>query len=160
MDTALQCLAQVQDLRVAGQDLGKHNENVPDVGVISCLQTVDRSLEGAEMENDCLQRHSGHINLSSRQNKKDQRRAHFSQHVVPLVHHMPEVLIIQLICFVPSIKTCGSEDGQEARVIDTLLGPHNKKSQFSACVILNQRRPQINQSHGLNRRLKEMDTFS
>lgn len=34
---------------------------------------------------------------------------------------MPEVLIIQLVCFVPTIKACGSEDGQEAGVIDTLL---------------------------------------
>lgn len=47
--------------------------------------------------------------------------AYFSQHVVPFVHHMPEVLIIQLICFVPAIEACGSEDGQESWVIDALL---------------------------------------
>lgn len=41
MDTALQRLAQVQDLRVAGQDLGKHNKNIPDMGVISRLQAVN-----------------------------------------------------------------------------------------------------------------------
>lgn len=64
---------------------------------------------------------------------------------------MPEVLIIQLICFVPSIETCGSEDGQEARVIDTLLGPHNKKSHSRS--ILSQKMRQINQSDGLRERL-------
>lgn len=48
MDTALQCLAQVQDLGVAGQDLGKHNQNIPDVSVISGLQAVNWSLYGAD----------------------------------------------------------------------------------------------------------------
>lgn len=41
MDTALQCLAQVQDLGVAGKDLGEHDENIADVGVISRLQAVN-----------------------------------------------------------------------------------------------------------------------
>lgn len=50
MDTALQRLAQVQDLGVAGQDLSKHDENIPDVGVISRLQAVNWSLDVAETE--------------------------------------------------------------------------------------------------------------
>lgn len=50
MDAALQRLAQVQDLGVAGQDLGEHDENIPDVGVISGFQAVNRSLGGAQME--------------------------------------------------------------------------------------------------------------
>lgn len=41
MDTALQRLAQVQDLGIAGQDLGKHDEDIPNVGVISSLQAVN-----------------------------------------------------------------------------------------------------------------------
>lgn len=44
MDTALQCLAEVQNLWVAGQDLGENYQNVPDVGVISGLQAVNGSL--------------------------------------------------------------------------------------------------------------------
>lgn len=41
MDAALQRLAQVQDLGVAGQDLGEHDEDVADVGVVARLQAVD-----------------------------------------------------------------------------------------------------------------------
>lgn len=58
MDTALQRLAQVQDLGVAGQDLGEHDKNIPDVGVISCLQTVNRSLDRAEFEDMIRQLHN------------------------------------------------------------------------------------------------------
>ncbi len=50
MDAALQRLAQVQDLGIAGQDLGKHDENIPDVCVISRLQAVNWGLDGAGKE--------------------------------------------------------------------------------------------------------------
>ena len=46
VDATLQRLAQVQHLGVAGQDLGEHDENVPDVGVLARLQAVDRGLGG------------------------------------------------------------------------------------------------------------------
>lgn len=49
MNATLQCLAQVQNLGVEGQNLCKHDEDVADVGVISSLQAVNRSLE-AEMQ--------------------------------------------------------------------------------------------------------------
>ena len=54
MDTALQRLAQVKDLGVAGKDLSKHDENIPDVGVISRLQAVNGGLNVAETENMSL----------------------------------------------------------------------------------------------------------
>lgn len=40
---------------------------------------------------------------------------------MPFVDNMPEILIVQLICFVPSVKTTGSENSQEPRVIATFL---------------------------------------
>lgn len=40
---------------------------------------------------------------------------------MPLVHDVSEVLIIELICFVAAVETCGPEDGQEAGVVDALL---------------------------------------
>lgn len=43
-DAALQRLAQVQHLGVAGQDLCEHDEDVPDVGVLPRLQAVHRRL--------------------------------------------------------------------------------------------------------------------
>lgn len=48
-------------------------------------------------------------------------RSYFSQHVVPLVHNVSKVLVVQLICFVAAVEARGPEDGQEARVIDALL---------------------------------------
>lgn len=48
-------------------------------------------------------------------------RSYFSQHVVPLVHDVSEVLVVQLICFVAAVEARGSEDGQEAGVVDALL---------------------------------------
>lgn len=47
--------------------------------------------------------------------------SHFSQHVVPLVHDVSEVLVVKLIRFVAAIEACGPEDGQEAGVVDALL---------------------------------------
>ncbi len=41
MNAALQSLAQVQHLGVPGQDLGEHDQDVADVGVLACLQTVN-----------------------------------------------------------------------------------------------------------------------
>ena len=41
VDTALECLAQVQHFGVAGQDFGQHDQDVPDVGVFPRLQAVD-----------------------------------------------------------------------------------------------------------------------
>lgn len=58
MDTALQRLAQVQDLGVAGKDLGKNDENIPDVGVISRLQAVNWSLDGAETEDMIIDKYT------------------------------------------------------------------------------------------------------
>lgn len=45
---------------------------------------------------------------------------------MPFVHHVSEVLIVQLISFVSSIEARCSEDGQEAGVIDTLLPPQKE----------------------------------
>lgn len=45
----------------------------------------------------------------------------FSQLVMPFVDNVPEILIVQLICFVPSVETTGSENSQEPRVITTFL---------------------------------------
>lgn len=71
MDTALQRLAQVQDLGVAGKDLGKHDENIPDVGVISRLQAVNWSLDGAETEDMITDRYKKfQFNFKKRFDKK------------------------------------------------------------------------------------------
>lgn len=45
----------------------------------------------------------------------------FSQFVMPFVDNMPKILIVQLIRFVPAIKTTGSENSQEPWIIATLL---------------------------------------
>lgn len=73
MDTALQCLAQVQDLGVAGQDLGQHNENIPDVGVISCLQAVNWCLDGAKMEDIIFNKYTPSTELWLPSNKKNNK---------------------------------------------------------------------------------------
>ena len=46
---------------------------------------------------------------------------HLGEHVVPLVDHVSEVLVVQLVGLVPSVEASGSEDGQEARVVGALL---------------------------------------
>ncbi len=51
----------------------------------------------------------------------EEHNTNFSQLVMPFVDNMPEILIVQLICFVPSIETTGSENSQETRIIATFL---------------------------------------
>lgn len=45
MHPTLQRLAQVQHLGVEGDDLGQHDQDVADVGVLARLQAVHRGLE-------------------------------------------------------------------------------------------------------------------
>ena len=40
---------------------------------------------------------------------------------MPLVDHVSEVLVVQLVGLVPSVEASGSEDGQEAGVVGALL---------------------------------------
>ena len=40
---------------------------------------------------------------------------------MPLVDHVSEVLVVQLVCLVPSVEARGPEDGQEAGVVGALL---------------------------------------
>lgn len=49
---------------------------------------------------------------------------------MPLVHHMPEVLVVELVGFVASVEAGGSEDGEEAWVVDALL--RRKRTEFSS----------------------------
>ncbi len=51
----------------------------------------------------------------------EEQSTNFSQLVMPFVDNMPEILIVQLICFVPSVETTGSENSQEPRIIATFL---------------------------------------
>lgn len=51
----------------------------------------------------------------------EKRNTNFSQLVMPFVDNMPEILIVQLIRFVPSVETTGSENSQEPWVIATFL---------------------------------------
>lgn len=37
------------------------------------------------------------------------------------MNNMSEILIVQLICFIPSVESTGSENSQEAWIIATLL---------------------------------------
>lgn len=64
--------------------------------------------------------------------QKNHKLAHFCQHVMPFVHHMPEVLIIELISFVAPVEARGSEDGQESRVIAAFLRSHNNENKISS----------------------------
>lgn len=57
----------------------------------------------------------------------EELNTNFSQLVMPFVDNMTEILIVQLICFVPSVETTGSENSQEPRVIATLLEQETKK---------------------------------
>lgn len=45
---------------------------------------------------------------------------------MPFVHNMPEILIVQLVCFISSVKSTGSENSQEAWIIATLLVKKHK----------------------------------
>lgn len=45
---------------------------------------------------------------------------------MPFVNHVSEVLIVELVCLIPSVKAAGSENGQEPWVIAALLA---KKAQ-------------------------------
>lgn len=74
MDAALQSLAQVQDLRVAGKDLGENDENIPDVGVISCLQAVNRSLDVVATEDTGKDKDRGFLLTLSGQKCKEQQQ--------------------------------------------------------------------------------------
>lgn len=65
--------------------------------------------------------------MTSSEGNETKGGTHFSQLVVPFVHHVSEVLIVQLVGFVPSVEACGSEDGQEAWVVTTLLEEGNNK---------------------------------
>lgn len=51
----------------------------------------------------------------------EEHNTNFSQLVMPFVDNMPEILIVQLICFVPPVETTGSENSQEPRIIATFL---------------------------------------
>lgn len=74
--------------------------------------------------------------MTSSEGNETKGGTHFSQLVVPFVHHVSEVLIVQLVGFVPSVEACGSENGQEAWVVTTLLeeGTTNRQDEVLTLV--------------------------